>query len=1215
MELPTTKSKYPSTTKDYFQLEDLLAFYPPSDTSKIQTLFTAKEEFNELASPPDEAPPKKGEYYNHQKLIQRFMRAIDRLLILHEPGTGKTCTMISVGEFYEIISHTLEGMANSLLRQSFPIRKTYVLIRNPLLKDEFYNQLVCVCTKTGKYLDAKWIKEAKDEKSRAIRVRKEVGKWYKVMGYRDFANKIFIVKEEFDARGKKITTFIPKISDEKLKKKFSNCLYFADEIHNLRNVEGDFADLAEDDRESNLMNYTALWKVFHTAQNIKVMLATATPMINRPADLVPVLNLLLPEDKQVADGTDFAKMSLKRFEKIVRGLVSFVRVLDNGVDIIYKGDPIEGATLKVAGETVEATNVLEASFMSDFQSKGYLDAELKEETDARASGIRKPARHASNFVFPRKIFTKDGEPTFDEDQIGLYGTEGFKEYTEEVKKGVYRFKKNFQELVKQKLVQVEEEVQDEDGNVETVISEKNMSSLPIFSQKFDDIIQLCENSEGSCFCYTDDFALASGAVLLGLCFEIYGYKRFNTDSPAFEIISSTKTSSGFCGKDTENVKRRVRLEPAKRYAILSSDVEQETIRNILALFNSKENMNGDYIKVIIASRKAREGLNLANVQNVHLVNPSWNQANMFQAIFRAIRATSHVELLAAKREKAIEEGKDPKDVRVSVNIYQHCSVLSGSEDVLEIARKLGDENISVELQMYQLSETKDRNNAVVMRMLRQCALDCQIHKPRNLRRDEQGKITDIDGSPTCNYTTCDYDCVDPPPQETDFTTYDVYYKDELVEKIKKQLIELFEKKNTYTSSEILDAIQEFPAKFVIQGLSEMIKDKITFTNRYGYTSFLSENGNKFFLVNELNTYSTEAVEDLYEIGINTVGQTEYNENLYGVGIKDFNQTVRTTRYPQDYPKAKQLLTSSTLVKELEKLDITDINIIVLLIEEILLKQMKKEPLSDQQKKALQKYRNLIFSTNEPISLLVETVEARAVPSVPKRGRKPKKDAPVKIKKLKEDIEIEDIEFGEENIIVHIIYLLKTESASYTVTSNFLKANTTIRILKESEGVWRNASDIEKIAYNKLIQASIRNVFKTRFGSSPIYGTILQDNEFRIVDKVKEDPKATKNAHHKITGRECVEGRTFQALTDMLKVLKLEPEDFDLEINPSDYGNTKESMQKFLITSNKYKTSNMSMEELVHASKWASVNGIVKEDLCKYIRQHLDEKGLLYKLVN
>jgi hypothetical protein len=1207
MELPTTISKYPSTTKDFFQLEDLLAFYPPSDKPKIQTLFTAKQEFNELASPPNEAPPKRGEYYNHQKLIQRFMRAIDKLLILHEAGTGKTCTMISVGEFYEMISQTLEGMTNSLLRQSFPIRKTYVLIRNPLLKDEFYNQLVCVCSKTNKYLSAKWIQEAKDEKSRAIRVRKEVGKWYKVMGYRDFANKIFTVKEEFDAKGKKITTFVPKISEEKLKKKFSNCLFFADEIHNLRNVEGDFAEMAEEDRESNIMNYTALWEVFHTAQNIKVMLATATPMINRPADLVPILNLLLPETKQVADNTDFAKMSLKNFEKIVRGLVSFVRVLDTGIDVVYKGDPIEGATLEVAGEEVEATTVLQASTMSDFQSRGYLDAELKEETDVRASGIRKPARHASNFVFPRKITTVEGELTFDEDQIGLYGTEGFKEYTEEVKKGVYRFKKNFQELVKRKLVQVEEEVE-EDGRVETIVTEKNLSLLPTFSQKFEDIIQLCEENDGSCFCYTDDFALASGAVLLGLCFEIYGFKRFNTDSSAFEILGSKTTGagSGFCAKDAENVKRRIRVEPAKRYAILSSDVEQETIRNILTLFNSKENMNGEYIKVIIASRKAREGLNLANVQNVHLVNPSWNQANMYQAIFRAIRATSHVDLLAAKRQKAIEEGKDPKKERITIRVYQHCSVISDAEDVLALARKLGDENISVELQMYQLSEKKDRNNAVVMRMLKQCALDCQIHKPRN-QRD-----TDKNGSPVCNYTTCAYDCVDPPPKEIDFTTYDVYYKDELVEKIKKQLIILFEKKNTYTSTEILDAIQEFPAKFVIQGLSEMIKDKSTFTNRYGYTSFLSENGNKFFLVNELNTYSTESVEDLYQIGYNTVGQTEYNENLYAVGKKDFNETTRTLRKPMDELKANQILTSENLLRDIEKLDN---NILITIIEDLLVKQFKQLALTDQQKKVLQKYRNLIFATNEPISLLEETIESRAEPSVPKRGRKKKTDGTSKIKKLKDEINIDDIEFGEEQIIVHVLNLMKVDSASFKTTSKFKKGDTIIRILKESEGQWRDTTDIERVAYNKLIQASIMNDIQTRFGTAPIYGTILQDNKFRIINKYKEDPRADENAHHKITGRECVNGFTFQGLTDLLQSLELEPEDFELEPNPNASGKKEEEMKKFLVTSNKYDTSNMTLDELKYAVKWASVPGIVKGDLCEIIQKYLYENNLLYKLVN
>ena len=1211
MELPTTISKYPLTTKDYFQLEDLLAYYPPADTPEIQTLFTAKKEFNELASPPDEKPPKRGEYYNHQKLIQRLMRTLDRLLILHEAGTGKTCTMISVGEFYEMMSQTLFGMNDSLLRQGFPIRKTYVLIRNPILKDEFYNQLVCVCTKENKYLDSKWIKEARDEKIRAYRVRKEVGRWYKVMGYRDFANKVYTRKVEIDSEGNKNITFIPKISDERLKKKFSNCLFFADEIHNLRNVEGDFGELSEDDKESNLMNYAALWKVFHTAQNIKIMLATATPMINRPADLVPTLNLLLPRNKQVEDGTDFGTWSLEKFEKLVRGLISYVRVLDTGIDIIYQGEMVEGVKLEVAGEEVDSTTIIEASVMSEFQSRAYLDAELKETTDVRSTGIRKPARHASNFVFPRKITIVDGDPTFDDNSIGLYGTEGFNEYVEETRKGNYKFKKSFNDLIKQRLV----EVQTEDGD-QVVTSEELYTPLPVFSQKFYDIVQLCETNSGSSFCYTDDFAVASGAILLGLCFEVFGYKRYNTDAPAFEVMSS-RTSVGFCAKDA-NVERKIKVTPAKRYAIISSGIEQETIRNILSLFNSKENMNGDYIKVIIVSRKGREGINLFNVQNVHLVNPSWNQSNMYQATFRAIRATSHVEILNELRKKAIQEGKDPNDVRVIVRIYQHASVISSDEEIRELAEKLGNPNISVELQMYQLSEQKDRNNAVVMRMLKQCAIDCQIQKPRNQRpqnidvQKPRNQIPqDIDGSSICDYTTCGYDCVNPSPKDIDFTTYDVYYKDELVEKIKKKLIELFEIKNTYTASEIFDAIEEFPAKFVLQGLSEMIKDKVTFTNRYGYTSFLNENGNSFFLVNELNTYSTEAVEDLYKIDVNSIGKTEYNENLYAVGRKDFIDTISTIRKPLYESKIVQLLSSNTLLKDIETIDEI---VLISLIENLLLKEIKKEPLNDQQKKVLQKYKNLIYVTNEPISLIDEVIESRAEPSVPKRGRKKKTDAPVKITKLKEDIDIDEIQFGDEEVIVHLLNLLRTDSANFRTTSKFNKADADIRIFKISEGQWRDATDIETLAYNRLIQARRKKVFEEKFGDQRIYGTILQDGKFRIIDKFKEDKKAADNAHYSITGRECVHGFKFQDLTDILQTLDIKPEDYDLEPNPQAYGKTKAEIEKFLINSNQYKTINMSMEDLIYAARWASIPRIVKNDLCKLIQTYLDENDLLYKLV-
>jgi hypothetical protein len=221
--------------------------------------------------------------------------------------------------------------------------------------------------------------------------------------------------------------------------------------------------------------------------------------------------------------------------------------------------------------------------------------------------------------------------------------------------------------------------------------------------------------------------------------------------------------------------------------------------------------------------------------------------------------------------------------------------------------------------MYQFAEQKVRNNAVVMRMLKQCAIDCQINMERN-----KGRTTDEDGSQTCNYMECDYKCVDPAPLGLDFTTYDVYYKDELVEKIKERLLVLFEIKNQYTIKEILLNINDYPPKFVIQGLSEMIKEKTPFLNRYGYTSFLAENGNLFFLISELNAYSTENIATLYNDDMNSVGKTDYNENLYRVGRRDFNEMTKILRKPFDDRKVKGLLQSfksENLLEEIEKMEV------------------------------------------------------------------------------------------------------------------------------------------------------------------------------------------------------------------------------------------------------------------------------------------------------
>ena len=118
------------------QLSDLLASYPAINTPELQTLISAKKEFNELASTPTEPPPtKRGEYFKHQLLVQRFLRAYRDLFIIHETGTGKTCSVVAFTEW------VIEQIANG-----GNIRKIYAIVKGPTQKNEFKQQLACKCT-------------------------------------------------------------------------------------------------------------------------------------------------------------------------------------------------------------------------------------------------------------------------------------------------------------------------------------------------------------------------------------------------------------------------------------------------------------------------------------------------------------------------------------------------------------------------------------------------------------------------------------------------------------------------------------------------------------------------------------------------------------------------------------------------------------------------------------------------------------------------------------------------------------------------------------------------------------------------------------------------------------------------------------------------------------------------------------------------------------
>jgi hypothetical protein len=94
----------------------------------------------------------------------------------------------------------------------------------------------------------------------------------------------------------------------------------------------------------------------------------------------------------------------------------------------------------------------------------------------------------------------------------------------------------------------------------------------------------------------------------------------------------------------------------KKYAIISGDVDPEDRVDILKLFNSKDNINGNIITVLLITATGAEGINTKRVRHVHILEPYWHWARIAQVIARAVRAKSHVDL-------------PPKDQTVQPYIY------------------------------------------------------------------------------------------------------------------------------------------------------------------------------------------------------------------------------------------------------------------------------------------------------------------------------------------------------------------------------------------------------------------------------------------------------------------------------------------------------------------------------------------------------------------
>lgn len=273
------------------------------------------EEFNIIVEKNEQLPKKAGQPLKHQKLITELMKGvtnIDCLLLVHDLGTGKTCTAIN-------------SIEKNLLDSSYGMSRAIILNRGKAIQNNFIYELVNKCTTRFKV-----------GTETSGQQKKLWSKYYTFDTFEIFAKKI------------------NKMSDEQIINKYNNTFFVIDEVHHILNEES--------------VIYQEISRFISLLPNKKVLLLSGTPVRDVPEDFVPIINLIL--DRKIDQKTfkdryyDRNDNLTPEFKKIIMNKVSYLASSDPEITVKYYGKKI--LDLK---KFIVASHI-----MSKFQSKYYMEA-------------------------------------------------------------------------------------------------------------------------------------------------------------------------------------------------------------------------------------------------------------------------------------------------------------------------------------------------------------------------------------------------------------------------------------------------------------------------------------------------------------------------------------------------------------------------------------------------------------------------------------------------------------------------------------------------------------------------------------------------------------------------------------------------------------------------------------------------------------------------
>ena len=369
--------------------------------------------------------------YPHQEFVRRFMSPYTpyKLLIMyHTLGSGKSIACIAVA-----IDHYL-----------YDKKRCIIVTKGDSGSDNFEKQIEIyknMCSRSDE-----WNKN----------------------------KSIFTIKHYIS-----LSNLLTNMTDENIKKSYSNKIFIFDEIHNVKYIKNIDSKMTitrktskgthEVDMSSSV--YGSIIRLLQCCTNIKVIMATATPMTDNPEQINSLLGIC-----------NYSRDN----KKSMNGIISYNSSIKDKPDSIRLGtdDCIPGMTIYT-------------SEMTGYQESVY----RKEEALKRPKDIYRKLTHISLFCFDDETHGKDvTETKMKQVKTKTTITSMYDKHTKDIKHTRYYIKEKYAHLLKGE-------------------------ELKKCSSKYSKVIENLQKTEGNVFIFIEEVK-GSGLLLLASILEHHGYELY-----------------------------------------------------------------------------------------------------------------------------------------------------------------------------------------------------------------------------------------------------------------------------------------------------------------------------------------------------------------------------------------------------------------------------------------------------------------------------------------------------------------------------------------------------------------------------------------------------------------------------------------------------------------------------------------------------------------